>query len=82
MIDDDKLAHLRIAYWMRGYARCMDESGKSDCDVLVNQLRRASDMLEAVWDEYHASKPKKPVIEAVTGKQYEPMEFTEFWGAK
>lgn len=85
MIDDDKLAHLRTAYWLRGYARGMEELGDDNAPILQHQLRRASDMLEKVWDDYHVGatpESKKPVVDAVTGKQYAPMEFTEFWGER
>jgi len=77
---DDKLDYLRTAYWMRGYARCLDEMGNNDIDVLKHQLRKASDLLEQVFDERNVEQGEP--IQAVTGKQYEVKEFEEFWGAR
>jgi hypothetical protein len=73
----DKLDYLRTAYWMRGYARALEETGK-DCDVLTYNLRKASDMLEEVFDEHNPTQTEN-VVDAVSGKQYETREFQDFW---
>ena len=49
MIDANKLQYYTMAAWMRGYAAGLDEYEDKS---LIYKLRKAADMLDAVWGKY------------------------------
>ena len=49
MIDASKLQYFTMAAWMRGYAAGLDEYEDKS---LIYKLRKAADMLDAVWGKY------------------------------
>ena len=49
MIDANKLQYFTMAAWMRGYAAGLDEYEDKN---LIHKLKKAADMLDAVWGKY------------------------------
>ena len=49
MIDANKLQYFTMAAWMRGYAAGLDEYEDKN---LIYKLKKAADMLDAVWGKY------------------------------
>lgn len=49
MIDASKLQYFTMAAWMRGYAEGLDEYEDKN---LIYKLKKAADMLDAVWGKY------------------------------
>lgn len=49
MIDANKLQYFTMAAWMRGYADGLDEYEDKN---LIYKLKKAADMLDAVWGKY------------------------------
>jgi len=49
MIDANKLQYFTMAAWLRGYAAGLDEYAH---ESLIYKLKKAADMLDAVWGKY------------------------------
>ena len=49
-MNQDKLKCYTTAAWLRGYASSFDDSENSK--AIVYKLKLASELLDAVWDEY------------------------------
>lgn len=49
MIDASKLQYFTMAAWMRGYAAGLNEY---EHESLIYKLKKAADMLDAVWEKY------------------------------
>jgi hypothetical protein len=49
-VDPNKLKYYTTAAWLRGYASSFDDSENSK--AIVYRLKLASELLDAVWDEY------------------------------
>ena len=49
MIDPGKLEYYTLAAWCRGFASGLEQPKN---DTLIYKLKRASKLLDAVWDEY------------------------------
>ncbi len=49
-MDPNKIKYYTTAAWLRGYASSFDESEISK--AIVYKLKLASELLDAVWDEY------------------------------
>ena len=49
MIDANKLQYFTMAAWMRGYAAGLNEYEDKN---LIYKLKKAADMLDAVWGKY------------------------------
>lgn len=49
MIDANKLQYYTMAAWLRGYAAGLDEYAH---ESLIYKLKKAADMLDAVWGKY------------------------------
>lgn len=49
--DVEKLKYYTTAAWLRGYASSFDEENEN-AKSIVHHLMMASQLLDAVWDEY------------------------------
>lgn len=55
MIDANKLQYFTMAAWMRGYADGLDEY---EDKTLIYKLKKAADMLDAVFGKYTEELPE------------------------
>ena len=55
MIDANKLQYFTMAAWMRGYADGLDEY---EDKTLIFKLKKAADMLDAVFGKYTEELPE------------------------